>query len=427
MHDALMTRFDRRAFLKLSGAGAGALLVACDGSALDRPVGHDATHAEHDATEVSDTASDPDVPPEETVSDTVVETFDVLDETVDTSVNDTVATEVEPDTSVALDSEDQDIAPDTVAPAVDPPWDTLEAKDVFPFGVQAGDASETGVLLQVHYLGIGPLRVSIRRTDEPDFDRVALAVPNEVGAVRVQGINLAPGGSYRFVFWAPEGRSAIGRFHTALSPGQRRVIRFAGSACTNLGVGPFTSLQRAAEMSLDFYVLAGDTTYCDGAHTLDEYRSRWRGTRETSDYQALFASTGVYATWDDHEVTNDWDPEVVPPERVEAAVTAFEENVPLHARQLDGTRRIWRSQRWGDVLELFVLDCRGERLPSTAYKPNAQYVSRAQLDWLKAGLSASRARWKIIVSSVPITDMPDYFEQVRDRWARYPTQRTELL
>lgn len=428
-----MRRLDRRAFLKLTGASA--VLLGCEGSGLDglglRP----------DTFEDDDTDAVPDVIPEDTnAPDTIAEP----DTLVATEVEDDIAPDVTPDAvSDVADPSDapddiliEDVEADTMldvaddVPTIgplDPPWDLPEAPALFPFGVQAGDASTTSAILQVHYLGAGPLRVSIRRLDEPDFDRVAVATPNDVGAVRIHGINLMPGARYTFVFWAPEGRSNIGFFRTALAPGQRRTIRFAGSACTNIGVYPFTPLARAADLGLDFYLLAGDTTYCDGARSLTDYRGKWRQTRATPEYQALFASCGVYATWDDHEVDNDWNPETTPLQQVDDAVTAWEENMPLRAREPDGTHRIYRSQRWGDVLELFVLDCRGERKPSTQHTPQAQYISRAQMDWLKAGLSASTARWKIILNSVPITHMPDYFQQVRDRWDKYPVQRSELL
>ena len=51
------------------------------------------------------------------------------------------------------------------------------------------------------------------------------------------------------------------------------------------------------------------------------------------------------------------------------------------------------------------------------------------MDWIKAALSASTARFKIILNSVPITDMRDFLGQLAegDRWSGYPAQREELL
>jgi alkaline phosphatase D len=84
--------------------------------------------------------------------------------------------------------------------------------------------------------------------------------------------------------------------------------------------------------------------------------------------------------------------------------------------------------RWGKTLELFVLDGRGERRPSTRNSPAAEYLSRAQLDWLKRGLLESDAVFKLIMNSVPISDFPHLFDVLTvDRWEGYPAQREELL
>jgi alkaline phosphatase D len=127
-------------------------------------------------------------------------------------------------------------------------------------------------------------------------------------------------------------------------------------------------------------------------------------------------ATSVLATWDDHEVDNNFDPEtrdLTNPKQV------FFESLPL--RRVDGAPdRIWRSARWGLTAEIFVLDCRGERRPSAD-----EYLSRAQMDWLKAGLMSSPCTFKLIMNSVPIADFP--FPSEDDRWEGYPAQRTEIL
>jgi alkaline phosphatase D len=51
------------------------------------------------------------------------------------------------------------------------------------------------------------------------------------------------------------------------------------------------------------------------------------------------------------------------------------------------------------------------------------------MDWLKAGLAESEARFKIVLNSVPITDLSAIFGQGArdDRWEGFPEQRAELL
>lgn len=135
-----------------------------------------------------------------------------------------------------------------------------------------------------------------------------------------------------------------------------------------------------------------------------------------------------YATWDDHEVADNWDPESIDPARLETAREAFFENLALRRLPPPNENRVWRSFRWGRTLEIFVLDCRSERRPSTRNGPDAQCISRTQMDWLKAGLAASTAAFKIIANSVPIANFPGAFDlQANDRWEGYPAQRAELL
>jgi hypothetical protein len=47
--------------------------------------------------------------------------------------------------------------------------------------------------------------------------------------------------------------------------------------------------------------------------------------------------------------------------------------------------------------------------------------------WLKDGLSKSTAHFKILLNSVPMTDMPLWYVGASDRWEGYQAQREELL
>jgi len=138
--------------------------------------------------------------------------------------------------------------------------------------------------------------------------------------------------------------------------------------------------------------------------------------------QDLTSSTSVLATWDDHEVWNNWSPEDSSDATLAIeSLAAFRRTLPQRPGPNDG---IWRSTKWGDSVEFFVLDCRSERL-------NGDYISSEQMAWLKAGLTASTARFKIILNSVPVTDLSfipivGSFKE-SDRWQGYPAQRQELI
>jgi alkaline phosphatase D len=140
----------------------------------------------------------------------------------------------------------------------------------------------------------------------------------------------------------------------------------------------------------------------------------------------------VIATWDDHEVGNNWSPETIDPELLARATQAFFEHLPIR-RDEASPGRIWRKLRFGRTAEIFVLDGRSERRPSTRETDGATYLSREQMDWLKGGLAASEAVFKIVMNSVPIGNFPASFDlgsillDPADRWQGYPAARRELL
>jgi len=287
-------------------------------------------------------------------------------------------------------------------------------------------------VLWTRYQGAFPLEVAVweMAADGETYLREVWArpvAPAPGGYAHIEVTGLAPGARHRFAFFELQGtlrsaRSLVGRFRAALPEDAELPLVVGACSCTENGRG-FAPLERAAERDdLDLFVLLGDTTYNDSATTLDEYRALWAENLGTPGYRGVRAGTSLLATWDDHEVANDWDAESVDPARRAAATQALFEHLPLR-RSPGAPDRLWRSARWGRTLEVFVLDCRGERRPSQEL-----YVSREQLDWLKAGLAASPAVFKIIANSVPIGDFPLPFDAARnDRWEGYPAQRDEIL
>lgn len=321
-------------------------------------------------------------------------------------------------------------APDA-APAVVPPEDTPESA-AFALGVASGDVTPAAAILWTRYDGILPLRLYVWQMSpsgavyvrEVASDDV---VPADGGFVQAEVTGLAPGGRYRFAFVELDGdtrvgRSKVGRFRSAPDEDALSPVVFGATSGTE-NSHSFETLERAGErIDLDFFVLLGDTTYNDGAETVDDYRAMWAQNLATPGYLALGSSTSLLATWDDHETINNWDAETVDPALLAAARQVTFENLPI--RRFDAEPdRLWRSVRWGRTAEIFVLDCRGERIPSLG-----EYVSREQLDWLKAGLADSPAVFKVIVNSVPIGDFPLVFDAaMNDRWEGFPEQREEIL
>jgi phosphodiesterase/alkaline phosphatase D-like protein len=307
-----------------------------------------------------------------------------------------------------------------------PPWEPPGPEDAvaFPFGVQAGDATAGSVVLSVRARGLVELSIRVVRADGTTWTdaRTLDALPvDDEGVVQVVLDDLEPDTAYAWAAGSVDGQawSRAGRFRTALGEDGWRQVIFGATSCLG-GNDPWPNLTHAADAQLDFFCLLGDTVYCDGAESLEDFRLFWREALATGGLLDLSASTSLIATWDDHELTNNDEWDELSDETYAAGLRAFRESLPQSPGP--GGSGIWRSLRWGDVLEVFVLDCRGERAGD-------RYVSDAQLAWLQDGLAASGARFKIILNSVPITDETAFVGAAGalDRWQGYPEQRDALL
>jgi alkaline phosphatase D len=218
------------------------------------------------------------------------------------------------------------------------------------------------------------------------------------------------------------------------------------------GLLTYDSMRRAGP---DLFVHLGDTVYADNplppevllddgsvwrnvvtpakakvAETLDEFRGNHLYNRLDAHVRRLEAEVAQVVLWDDHEVLNNWYPgEVLEDPRYRErsvdllaarARRAFLEHYPIRRSPTD-TERIYRSVACGESLEVFALDLRSERGRNSANRqpspgPPAAILGPAQLGWLKGGLAASRATWKVVASDMPIGlvvgDEPGTYEAV---------------
>lgn len=406
-----MGRVSRRGFI-VRGAGLLGALAACD----DAEVG-----VALDAADDADAAGGSEI--------------DVSSE-VDAAVADEVEapSEVEADGDGGSDVNDvEDVGPEVVPePRFDPETYPEASDSLYPIAVWSSDPAADRVTLATRYLGADAIEVVVWRLDatgqggEQDGVLVARRAvsPAEGGFVAELVEGLLAASEHRYAFVAASRRSQVGRFRTAPAEGDTPVVVLGASSCARWDLRPFSVLEHAAASGLDAFVLLGDTTYADDAKTLEEYRQNWGRNLGTDEYRALRASTSIVATWDDHEVDNNWDPETFDPARLSRAKQAFFEHTTPRP---SAPERIWRSLRWGHTVELFVLDCRSERRPSTRDEAGAQYISEEQLAWLVAGLEASPAAFKVIANSVPITSWPPLFLAADERWQGYAAQRRRVL
>lgn len=306
------------------------------------------------------------------------------------------------------------------------PWAAPGEEDTVAFarGMQVGDVTDAAAVVSIRAEEAALVLVLMREAGD-GWEEVLRSEPQAIqdGGLQLALDGLDPDTAYTACFFSEDGarRAAPTRFRSAPSPGTARVVAFGATSCLG-GNRPWPNLTHAAGEDLDFFLLLGDTVYADGAVALDEYRAFWDEALSTQGLRDLCARTSVIATWDDHEVGNGWTiDDAGMEEQAATALAAFAEAIPR--RTGGGWTGIWRTLRWGDTLEVFVLECRGE-------KRDGDYVSPEQMAWLKDALLRSGARFKIVANSVPITDFADtpVGEIMADeRWQGYPAQRTEIL
>jgi phosphodiesterase/alkaline phosphatase D-like protein len=293
----------------------------------------------------------------------------------------------------------------------------------FAWSIQTADATDTSVLVGCRTTLPGPLTLTlVRAQDDAWVDDQTHSVDVDAGYAQIELTDLDADTAYRVVLGAEGSRTPVGRFRTALGPGQDRRVVFGASSCMGSTGKPWWTLTHAGAAELDFFALLGDMVYADGSVTAADYDAEWRDAMQVAGMADLCAGTSVIATWDDHEVDNNWVlDETVTQDQVDAALTAFRRALPQRTGPAGG---MWRTLRWGATLDVFVMDCRGERGPGWP-----QMVSPEQLEWLTQELAASTATFKVVLNSVQVTDWSPVLATAAsdDRWQGYPEQRAALL
>ncbi|MEK6642280.1 MAG: alkaline phosphatase D family protein [Planctomycetota bacterium] len=345
------------------------------------------------------------------------------------------------------------------------PAQFLLAGFAFPQGVASGDVWSDRAICWTRTSSAGSIRIDI--SHDAGFAQISattvITASADTGlAIKYEATSLNPALRYFFRFTRIDTGevSPTGTFVTAPAPETEHSFRFVYTGDANAARQPFRVLNFAADESPDLWFLAGDTIYGDQAAgdlgiatDLTGYRDKYAQNRSDPALQRLSATASAWVQWDDHEVTNDYDggePESdIAPQQIADAYQAFFENQPIRDQGVSGDlRRIYRSFRYGSLVEFFVLDCRQYRsrdagrdggdidpygfiLPTRdpaviarLQDPSRTMLGAAQLAWLKQGLAASTARWKFILSSVTFTSL---LVMPYDRWDGYDAERFDLL
>jgi len=323
-------------------------------------------------------------------------------------------------------------------------------------GVSAGEVTESSAVIWSRYhraatmivaytpaTGVAELQeVRVRNSADDDF------------TAQVTLTNLEPDTRYRYAVSFRSGgkrsKRVAGTFRTAPAATVARdvTLLFSGDLagqryCRRQGVG-YRIFEPMARLQADFFVANGDMIYADNdcpengiepgwknipanfpgvgnpsvdwldAEVVAEvFNAHWRYNREDEHFRAFLASTPVYVQWDDHEVINDfgapWASYPPQPERagfanvVAAGRKSLFDYHPI-TRHPSEPDRIYRSFRWGQHVELFILDARSYRsLNADKDTHEKTMLGDQQLAWIKDALVTSDATWKIVSSDVPLS------------------------
>ncbi|MFJ4622704.1 alkaline phosphatase D family protein [Streptomyces sp. NPDC088812] len=323
---------------------------------------------------------------------------------------------------------------------------------VFLHGLASGDPLPDGVLLWTRVTptaeaipgsGLGP-DTEVEWLVARDKALTSVVAKGSVTAtaasdhtVKADVRGLEPATDYWFRFSAGGTDSPVARTRTApAADASVAGLRFGVVSCANWEAGYFSPYRHlAARGDLDAWLHLGDYIYEYGtgeygtrgtvvrqhapAHeilTLADYRTRHGRYKTDPDLQSLHAAAPVVAIWDDHEIANDaWSggaenhtegTEGTWATRQAAAKQAYFEWMPVRPA-LAGTT--YRRLRFGRLADLSLLDLRSFRSQQVSAgdggvdDPDRTLTGRAQLDWLKAGLTASDTTWRLVGNSVMIS------------------------
>jgi len=337
----------------------------------------------------------------------------------------------------------------------------------FYHGVASGDPLDDAVIIWTRVTTTDPTetvkwRVATDTSMSNVVDSGIVVTSNAVDyTVKVDVTGLMPNTFYYYEFEADNVYSVIGRTKTA-PRGDVDSLRFAVTSCASYAHGYFNAYDRIKERNDvsavlhlgDYYYEYGDGEYgsertyqpSNEIINLSDYRMRLSHYRLDASLMRLHQQYPFICIWDDHETANDsWFGGADNHDASEGnwfnrkaeAIKAYYEWMPV--RMPDpavDTQRIYRKFRYGDLLELHMLDTRlqgrEEQGWANSTAPGRTILGQNQFDWLCNNMDTSTAQWQIIgqqvmVAPLDINPIPLGQQYANsDQWDGYETERTNL-
>ena len=167
----------------------------------------------------------------------------------------------------------------------------------------------------------------------------------------------------------------------------------------------FMAYDSMAALKPKFIVPTGDTVYYDSddppAATIDIARYHWNRMYSFPKLIEFHLKVPTYFEKDDHDShLNDGWPGLM---RDFMSPFTFEEGLKVYNEQVPMSEKPYRTFRWGQGLQVWVVEGRDFRSPNTMEDgPEKTIWGAEQKKWLKETLLASDADWKVLISPTPI-------------------------
>jgi phosphodiesterase/alkaline phosphatase D-like protein len=359
----------------------------------------------------------------------------------------------------------------------------VSSTPAFPNGVAAGDVDQTSAVLWARTAHSGTVTFEVAAADGEVVGVYTASATDPMLPVKVYIAGLTPNTRYTYTVTDAVGESMSGRFQTPAEIGTYAGLRFGVSGDWRGELRPYPVLSNIPERDLAFFVEHGDTVYADipsvdfpaeQAVSIDDFRIKHAevySERFGRNYWAsVRASTAIYATIDDHEVTNDFAGGAPPSsderfagETVEFinqtalyrnGLQAFQEYNPLRDEfytntgdsRVDGRPKLYRCVTFGSDAAVIILDARSFRDQNqegtldifnreavrayleSLFVEGRTMLGRPQVEDLKRDLLAAHnagITWKFVMIPEP-AQQTGWFGG-NDRWEGFAPERTEVM
>lgn len=364
----------------------------------------------------------------------------------------------------------------------------------FTLGVASGDPAPDGFVIWTKLapqpfephggMPMSTLPVSWEIASDDGFKTIvakgeAPARPELGHSVHVEVSGLEADRPYWYRFKVGSDRSLTGRAKTLPRAGSAKsALKFGVCGCQHYESGFYTAYRYLAEEDdLAFIFHYGDFIYeyaydynydksglpvpkvrqhrFREVYSLDDYRAHYAQYLLDLDLQSARARHVFLATFDDHEVENNWVQDIsqdgeTPPEvfalRRQAAMQAWYEYMPVRAALIPQGQLIHANRRltYGNLAAINLLDTRSFRSDQPCgdgFKPacpgvsdpKAQVMGSAQEAWLDENLARKDATWTCIAQQIMVMpldrrtkDEPAKILNM-DSWAGYDVPRNRLM